>query len=75
MKYQIASNGSLSFPNEGDAIWGYVTSEEKAIRLCELLNKKSNDKDGYYYFKDDSPVRYWDINLDYMIDRSDNLCM
>ena len=67
MKYQIASKGNaFHSPILGDTVWGYTTSEEKAMALCEKLNNKSNYIEEYYYYEDTSPIEWDDINLDYM---------
>ena len=74
MQYIILSKGCPF--GDGDSIWGYVTSKDLAIILCDKFNEQSKqyetDEDYYFIEADESSSLYFCIDccLDYMINRT-----
>ena len=68
MKYLIIGSGSIL--GNGNSVYGYVTTLENAVRLCNSLNEKSNGGSNYYFEKieESSPLYNMPrICLDYMV--------
>lgn len=68
MKYLIVEEGASIFG--GDTVYGYVTTETKALLLCTSLNNQPNGCSNFYFEKIEESAQDYNrrrICLDYMV--------